>query len=64
MSPRDILYDEAVELVVASREVSVSMLQRDLLVGYTRAACMIERMEREGIVSFRDEFGHREVLRP
>ncbi|MFH0809296.1 MAG: DNA translocase FtsK 4TM domain-containing protein [Pseudomonadota bacterium] len=55
-------YDEAVELVVASRQASISMVQRRLRVGYNRAARMIEMMEREGVVSSSDGVRPREVL--
>lgn len=47
---KDDLYREAVKIVVQTRQASVSMLQRKLRVGYTRAARMIDIMEAEGIV--------------
>jgi len=43
-------YDDAVALVAESRQASISMIQRRLRVGYNRAARIIEKMEREGIV--------------
>ncbi|MBN1141003.1 MAG: DNA translocase FtsK 4TM domain-containing protein [Deltaproteobacteria bacterium] len=43
-------WDEALALVARSRQASISMLQRHLRVGYNRAARMIERMEKEGII--------------
>jgi S-DNA-T family DNA segregation ATPase FtsK/SpoIIIE len=59
----DELYREAVDLVVQTRQASISMLQRRLRVGFNRAARMIERMEQEGIVSAPDGAKPREVLR-
>lgn len=55
-------YQEAVQLVVSTRQASISMVQRRLRVGYNRAARMIEQMEREGIVSPSDGVRPREVL--
>lgn len=46
----DEMYDRAVALVAETRTASVSWIQRRLRVGYNRAARMIERMEREGVV--------------
>jgi len=47
---KDEVYEEAVKLVLESGEASVSMLQRRLGLGYTRAARLIDMMEDEGIV--------------
>ncbi|MGQ9695515.1 MAG: DNA translocase FtsK [Thermodesulfobacteriota bacterium] len=57
----DEMYDQAVALVAESRQASISMLQRRLRVGYNRAARMIERMEKEGIVGPADGSKPREV---
>ena len=54
-------YDQAIELVVQSRQASISMLQRKMRVGYNRAARMIEAMEKEGIVGPSDGVKPREV---
>ncbi|MDH3944095.1 MAG: FtsK/SpoIIIE domain-containing protein, partial [Anaerolineae bacterium] len=48
--PKDKLYDEAVDLIRRQGRASISMLQRRLRIGYTRAARMIEEMEAEGII--------------
>jgi len=57
------MYDMAVRLVTEQRQASISWLQRRLRVGYNRAARMIERMEREGLVAPAAEAGKpREVL--
>ncbi len=55
-------YEDAVQLVLETRQASISMLQRRLRVGYNRAARMIEVMEQQGIVSPSDGIKPREVL--
>jgi S-DNA-T family DNA segregation ATPase FtsK/SpoIIIE len=58
----DEMYDMAVHLVTEHRQASISWLQRRLRVGYNRAARMIERMEREGVVSAAVGAKGREVI--
>lgn len=58
----DEMYEQAVRLVLETRQASISMIQRRLRIGYNRAARMIERMEREGLVSPADGAKGREVL--
>jgi len=58
----DEMYDQAVALVAETRQASISMIQRRLRVGYNRAARMVERMEREGVVGPPDGVKGREVL--
>ncbi len=60
--PDDQLYHQAVEIVVQTRQASISLLQRRLRVGFNRAARLIERMEAEGIVSPVEGSKPREVL--
>ena len=60
----DPLYDQAVEFVTRTRKASISSVQRQLRVGYNRAARMIETMEMTGVVSAAEENGRREVLAP
>jgi S-DNA-T family DNA segregation ATPase FtsK/SpoIIIE len=55
-------YDEAVRIVTETRQVSISMIQRKLRIGYNRAARLVEIMEREGIVGSADGGRTREVL--
>ncbi|OHB33783.1 MAG: cell division protein FtsK [Desulfuromonadaceae bacterium GWC2_58_13] len=43
-------WDEALAIIAETRQASISMLQRRLRLGYNRAARMIEKMEKEGIV--------------
>jgi len=47
---RDDLYEEAVRIVIETNQASISAIQRRLRIGYNRAARMVERMEREGLV--------------
>ncbi|MBW1974217.1 MAG: DNA translocase FtsK [Deltaproteobacteria bacterium] len=61
---RDEKYEEAVRIVLQTRQASISMLQRRLRVGYNRAARMIEMMEQEGIVGPSDGVKPRQVLLP
>ena len=58
---KDEKYDQAIEVVLQTRQASISMLQRKLRVGYNRAARMIEIMEYEGIVGPSDGVKPREV---
>ncbi|WP_395613935.1 DNA translocase FtsK 4TM domain-containing protein [Allosphingosinicella sp.] len=56
------LFRKAVQVVAESQKASTSYLQRQLRVGYNNAARLIERMEKEGVVSAPDHVGRREVL--
>jgi S-DNA-T family DNA segregation ATPase FtsK/SpoIIIE len=60
----DPLYDEAVAIVLKTRRASISAVQRQLRIGYNRAARLIEQMERAGLVSAMQSNGNREVLAP
>ena len=60
--PADELYDSAVALVCHERKASTSFVQRHLQIGYNRAARIIERMQKEGVVSQANHVGKREVL--
>ena len=59
---KDPLYDEAVSIVLKTRRASISSVQRQLRIGYNRAARLIEDMERAGLVSSMQTNGNREVL--
>jgi len=58
----DPVYDQALELVARMEEVSVSKLQREMRLGYNKAAKIIERMEREGVVGPANGVKPRHVL--
>ncbi|MFQ5988438.1 MAG: DNA translocase FtsK [Candidatus Methylomirabilales bacterium] len=58
------LYREAEGIVRRTGQPSISLLQRRLRIGFNRAGRMIDRMEREGIISHPDSRGHRVVLKP
>jgi S-DNA-T family DNA segregation ATPase FtsK/SpoIIIE len=58
----DDLLDQAAQLVVESDTASVSMIQRRLRVGYTRAGRLIDMLERRGIISGYEGSKPRQVL--
>ena len=58
----DELYDKAVNVVLQDKKVSTSYIQRRLAIGYNKAATLIERMEREGVISQANHAGKREIL--
>lgn len=60
----DPLYDEAVSHVLRTRRASISAVQRQLRIGYNRAARLVEAMEKAGIVSAQQSNGNREVILP
>jgi S-DNA-T family DNA segregation ATPase FtsK/SpoIIIE len=60
----DPLYDEAVAIVIKTRRASISLVQRQLRIGYNRAARLIEQMERAGLISPMQSNGNREILIP
>jgi len=60
----DPLYDEAAAFVLNTRRASISSVQRQLRIGYNRAARLIEQMEAAGLVSPMGRNGQREVLAP
>ncbi|EFX83896.1 hypothetical protein DAPPUDRAFT_239451 [Daphnia pulex] len=59
---QDNLYRQAVEVVLRHQKASTSFVQRQLQIGYNRAARLIERMENEGIISPANHSGKRELL--
>jgi S-DNA-T family DNA segregation ATPase FtsK/SpoIIIE len=55
-------YDRAVAIVLRDRKCSTSYIQRRLSVGYNKAASLVERMEKEGVVGPANHSGKREIL--
>jgi len=49
-SEKDVLFDDAVKMIMETGQASVSMLQRRMRLSYTRAARMIDSMEEEGLL--------------
>ncbi|WP_019910477.1 FtsK/SpoIIIE family DNA translocase [Paenibacillus sp. HW567] len=60
--PQDELYDQAVQIVLEAKQASVSLLQRRMRVGYTRAARLIDSMEARGVIGPYEGSKPREVL--
>jgi S-DNA-T family DNA segregation ATPase FtsK/SpoIIIE len=58
----DPLLDRAIEIVVTTQTASVSLIQRRLRVGYTRAGRLIDMLERRGIISGYEGSKPRRVL--
>ena len=58
------LYDKAVAIVLRDRKASTSYIQRQLRIGYNRAADLIDQMEAEGVISAPGHTGKREILVP
>ncbi|MBF0493624.1 MAG: DNA translocase FtsK [Candidatus Omnitrophica bacterium] len=59
---KDDLYEEAVKIVLQTKQASASMIQRRLRVGYTRAARMIDIMEAENVIGPYNGSKAREIL--
>jgi S-DNA-T family DNA segregation ATPase FtsK/SpoIIIE len=56
------LFDQAVSIVLRHKKASTSYIQRRLQIGYNRAASIMERMEKEGIVGPANHAGKRDIL--
>ncbi|MGX6960337.1 MAG: DNA translocase FtsK [Rickettsia endosymbiont of Pentastiridius leporinus] len=63
-SSDEVLYKKAVQIVKDERKSSISYIQRSLRIGYNKAANLVEKMEREGIVSPPNHTGKRDILLP
>ncbi|MEK8130168.1 DNA translocase FtsK [Paenibacillus filicis] len=58
----DELYEQAVQIILEAKQASVSLLQRRMRIGYTRAARLIDTMEARGVVGPYEGSKPREVL--
>jgi DNA segregation ATPase FtsK/SpoIIIE, S-DNA-T family len=56
------LYTRAVQIVINNKKASTSFVQRQLRIGYNRAADLIDKMEAEGVISEPNHAGKRTVL--
>jgi len=61
-SDRDELFDEAIQLVLGSKQASTSFLQRRMKVGYSRAARLMDELENAGIVGPAEGAKPRQIL--
>jgi S-DNA-T family DNA segregation ATPase FtsK/SpoIIIE len=58
----DELFNEAISIIINNKQASISILQRKLRIGYTRAARLIDLMEKRGIVGPYDGRNPRKIL--
>ncbi|MGA1800870.1 DNA translocase FtsK [Rhizobium sp. HT1-10] len=58
----DDTYEQAIKIVMRDKKCSTSYIQRRLGIGYNRAASLVERMEKEGLVGPANHVGKREII--
>jgi len=58
----DELFEDAVDTIINNNQASISILQRKLRIGYTRAARLIDMMEKKGMVGPYDGRNPRKIL--
>ena len=58
----DDVYEQAIKVVMRDKKCSTSYIQRRLGIGYNRAASLVERMEKDGLVGPANHVGKREIL--
>ncbi len=56
------LYEQAINVILSDQKASTSLLQRRLRIGYNKAADIIDKMEKDGIISEADHVGRRDIL--
>jgi S-DNA-T family DNA segregation ATPase FtsK/SpoIIIE len=59
----EVLYRQALNIVLNEKKTSISYIQRQLRIGYNKSANLIERMEKEGFLSQPNHQGKREILK-
>ena len=62
LKENDPLMEEAIQFVIDTQKVSISAIQRQFRIGYNRAACIVEKLEADGIVSPPGHNGNRIVI--
>ncbi len=60
----DPLYAQAVAVVMSNKKASISLVQRHLRLGYSRAARLLLSMEQAGLISTHCVHGYRQILAP
>ena len=60
----DTLYDQAVKYVISSGKTSISAVQRQMRIGYNRAARLVDQMEAAGVLSAPEHNGNRSLMVP
>jgi hypothetical protein len=63
-TPPDDVYNQAKEIVLRDGKPSISYLQRTMQLGYSKAAALMDRLEKEGVVGPANQAGKREILHP
>lgn len=58
----DPMYNQAVEIVAKHQKSGISFIQRELKVGYNRAAWIVDALEARKVISPTDEAGQRQIL--
>ena len=59
---RDVLYDKALEMVIATRNASTTYLQRKLKIGYARAASIMDELEENKVIGPQEGSKPRKIL--
>ena len=62
MPVSDLMYEQAVEIVMQNKRASISLVRRHLGIGYNRSALLLEQMEKNGLVGAMSANGNRDIL--